>query len=462
MTTRTDKPEQRAEHQVKKPKNLLEAKMLKGFIKSKWYPGIFQIPAVFVFAFIMYLLLFGSPKIEDNFGSALTWILWWPLIPLFFLLIGRFWCAVCPFATISDFVQKYIGLKKPIPKWMRKYGMWIIDIMFIIAVWVDHVFGIVESPRGSGYFLSVIFGGVFISGLIFERRAWCRYLCTIGGLSGNYSRTGMLELRTDKDKCNNCTTKSCFNGSDQAPGCPVFEFPRAMDSSSNCNLCGHCIKSCPNDSIRLTPRVATKELWFIKRPKIAESFLAAVIMGIVFIQNITMLEIWEPTLKSLEKILGTTNYNVTFTVAFVVALIIPLGLMTLASAVASKHSKEGLWQTFARFGYAMIPLDLAGHLAHNLLHLFNEGGSLMITFQKLIGEMPMAMSMAILPMDVIKVMQYIFVAVGIFATWYCIRRISRNNQQTDSWQVRLPLNLLLVILGAINFILFYLPMMERM
>ena len=446
----------------KKPRNLLESKWLKGFIKSKWYPAVFQIPSVFVFGLIMYLLLLGPAEMESNFGSALTWILWWPLIPFFFLLIGRFWCAICPFATISDWVQKLVGRKKPVPKWLKKYGVWIIDAFFIVVVWLDHVYGIVENPRGSGYFLASIFVGVLIAGILFERRAWCRYLCTIGGLSGNYSRTGMLELRTDPEKCSQCKPKFCYNGSDKAPGCPVFEFPRAMDTSANCNLCGYCIKSCPNDSIRLTPRAATSELWSIKRAKFSESFLAAVIMGIVFIQNITMLEVWDPILKSLEHMLGTSNYVFTFTAAYIVAILIPLGLMALFSALSSKTSREGTLKTFARFGYAIIPLDLAGHLAHNLLHLFNEGGSLMTTFQALLGAMPMSMSMAILPMDVITVMQYIFLAVGIFGSWYCIRKISKANPETDSWQVRLPMNALLVILGVINFILFYLPMMERM
>lgn len=466
---------------AKQPGNLLDSPTIKGFIKSSWYPGIFQIPAVFIFGLIMYLLLLGPAEIEDNFGSALTWILWWPLIPFFFLLMGRFWCAVCPFATISDWVQKLVGRKKPVPKLMKKYGIWFIDAFFITVVWLDHVYNIVESPRGTGYFLLSIFIGVLIAGILFERRAWCRYLCTIGGMSGNYSRTGMLELRTNPDKCSQCTTKACYNGSDKAPGCPVFEFPRAMDSSANCNLCGYCIKSCPNDSIRLTPRAATKELWSVRRPKVSESFLAAVIMGIVFIQNITMLEIWDPILKGIENFFGTTNYVVTFTFAFIVAMLIPLVLLAGAAAWASKTSKEGLWPTFARFGYAMIPLDLAGHLAHNLLHLFAEGGSLAITFNKFTSSvmnsvmdmgaimsssmgmsMGSSMDMAILPMDVIKVMQYLFLAIGVFGSWLCIRKISQNSEPTNSWKVRLPFNLLLAVLGLINFVLFFLPMMERM
>lgn len=478
-----------------KPKNLLDYKPLKNFIQSKWYPGVFQIPTVFIFGLIMYLLLLGPEHIDENFGSALTWILWWPLIPFFFLLLGRFWCAICPFATISDFIQKYVGLKKPIPKWLRKYGMWIVDIIFIIAVWVDHIYGIVESPRGSAYFLLFIFGGVVVAGLLFERRAWCRYLCTIGGLSGNYSRAGMLELRSTPEKCAQCTVQACYKGSDKAPGCPVFEFPRAMDSSANCNLCGYCIKSCPNDSIRLTPRPATKELWNIKRPKLAEAFLAAVIMGIVFIQNITMLEIWEPILKSLENFLGTTNYTLTFTLAYIIAMLIPILLLVGFSALSSKFSREGTWQTFTRFGYAVIPLDLAGHLAHNLLHLFNEGGALYKTYQVFanslanigMGSMAMASEsmdmeagsiaekaapivekaghgadLAILPMEVIKNMQYIFLAIGILGSLYCIRRISQNNSHTNNWRVRLPLYSLIVVLGIINYLLFLLPMMERM
>lgn len=82
--------------------NLLNNEFFVSFIKSNWYPGIFQIPVAVVFAFIMYELLFGPVLAHDNVGTALTWILWWPLIPIIFLILGRFWCTVCPFETLNN------------------------------------------------------------------------------------------------------------------------------------------------------------------------------------------------------------------------------------------------------------------------------------------------------------------------------------------------------------------------
>lgn len=238
----------------------LKNKNIKKFIQSKWYPLAFQIPVAIVFAFIVFELLVGPTSPNHNFGTAMTWILWWPMIPIVFVLLGRFWCTVCPFGTLNDLVQKFVGSNQPVPKFLKKYGIWLIDATFILITWSDHVFGIVESPRGSGVLLLMLTTGVVISGALWERRTWCRYLCFLGGLSGNYSRAGMLELKGTPEKCSKCKVAACYNGNEKAPGCPMFEFPRTMESVANCNLCGHCVKSCPNDSIKIAPRIPTKGL----------------------------------------------------------------------------------------------------------------------------------------------------------------------------------------------------------
>jgi polyferredoxin len=96
--------------------NFLSNRLVKGFIKSKWYPGIFQWPTALVFMFIIYLFFFGPGRAHNNFGTALTWVLWWPLIPIVFVLMGRFWCGVCPFGSLNDVIQKFVGHACPAPK----------------------------------------------------------------------------------------------------------------------------------------------------------------------------------------------------------------------------------------------------------------------------------------------------------------------------------------------------------
>lgn len=442
--------------------NLLKNKMFKKFMQSRWYPGIFQWPVLIVFAFIVYELLVGPSVAHDNFGTAGTWVLWWPLLPIMLFLLGRFWCAICPFGLINDLVQKFVGNNRPVPKFLRKYGIWIIDAMFIMITWSDHVWGVVESPRGSAVVLLIITAGVIFSGAFFERRTWCRYLCFLGGVSSNYTRVGMMELRATPEKCAKCKVLACYKGSEKADGCPMFEFPRAMETNAECNFCGNCVKNCPNDSIKMYPRIPTKELWSIRKPKLPESFLAVVIMGIVFVQNITMLAIWKDILSWLERTTGTTSYYVTFTVTFIIAMLIPIILLSVTGLIAKKFNGDSVRQNFARFGYAIIPLDLAAHIAHNLFHLLAEGKSVIFTFVELFG-VNMHGSTALLDNETIQALQYILIVIGALGSIYTVYKISKHTYgNKNSIKTTVVYTILLVFLAVVNLILFALPMEMRM
>lgn len=445
-------------------RNLLENRFLKAFLRSRWYPGVFQIPVAAVFGLIAYELLVGPSSAHENAGTALMWVLWWPLIPILFVLLGRFWCAVCPFATLSDFVQKLVGVNRPVPAFLKNYGIWIIDASFIAITWADHVFGIVASPWGSGVLLLLITFAVIVSGAFFQRRTFCRYLCFLGGMSGNYARTGALALRADTDICATCTSRAaCFNGTDKVAGCPLFSFPRTMDSNANCNLCANCIKSCPNDAITLTLRKPTQELWFLRSPKIEESFLAMAIMGIVLIQNVTMLQIWDQLLAGFTKLTGISSYPIIFTAVFAIGVSLPVAMLALAAKAASGRNFETLRQNFTRFGYALIPLDVAGHVAHNLFHLLAEGKSVLFTVGNLFGGGASG-SAALASNSTIQALQFAILAIGLFGSFYTVKRITYR-QFSDPAKRRstlLPYSLLIGALGAINVAMFLFPMAHRM
>ena len=443
--------------------NLLQIKAVDRLMRSKWFPGIIQWPTLLLFMLIMFQLLLGPESAHDNLGTALTWVLWWPLIPILFLFLGRFWCAICPFATINDLVQKFVGNNRPVPRFLKKYGIWIIDALFIFITWSDHVWGVVENPFGSGILMLMLTTGVIASGSFFERRTFCRYVCFLGGLSGNYARSGMLALRGTPEICATCTAASCFKGTDIAPGCPLFEFPKTMSSSANCVICAACIKNCPNDSIQLTVRPPTRELWFIRKPRMEEAFLSAVIMGIVFVQNVTMLEIWGAMLKWLENAVGTTNYAVTFSITFAIAILIPVTLLGITSWFAGKFNKSSLLENFTRFGYAIIALDVAGHIAHNLFHLLAEGKSILYTALALLGQEVHGASPAVVGMETIQFLQYGLIAIGFVASLYTAYRIARSQQTTGTvWGTFVPYAAVIVVLTVMNIYLFMLPMAMRM
>jgi polyferredoxin len=443
-----------------KPANLLDIPWLKAFLKSRWFPAVFAYPTLVVFAYIVYALLWGPDTASANLGTSLTWVLWWPLIPIFMFAVGRLWCAICPFATTIDLVQKAVGLGRPVPPFLKKYGIWIIDAVFIFITWSDHVFGIVESPRGSGYLLAAIVTSVVVTGVIFERRAWCRYLCFLGGLSGNYSRSSAIELRATPEICATCKTQNCYKGDGVTPGCPVFEFPRTMQNSANCNLCANCIKTCPNGSIRLTPRTPTRELWFMSKPKFEESFLAVVIVGIVLVQNVTMLSFWEPAMEWLTQLLFGSRV-MAFTAIFLVAMGLPFGIMAAAAKLSARATQETFHDNFARFGYAVIALDLAGHIAHNLFHLLAEGKAIFYNLAGLFGH-DVTGPAAVFSTGTIQVLQFIILGLGIGGSMFTAFKIAnRGRSGENSLKAFWPHLVVLALFGIVNVYLFTLPMTHR-
>ena len=454
-----------------RPGNLLSNKIFARFIRSRWYPGIFQWPTLGVFVLIMYQLLAGPKAAHDNFGTALTWVLWWPLLPIIFLFLGRFWCTLCPFGKLNDLVQKFVGNNKPAPAFLKKYGIWLIDAMFIAITWSDHVFGIVENPFGSGILLLLITLGVVLSGALWERRTFCRNLCFLGGLAGNYSRAGMIQLNATPDICATCKTQSCYKGNPSgaggrpAPGCPMFVFPKTMDTVAECNLCASCVKACPNGSIQMSFRAPTKELWNVKKPRIEVSFLAMVIMGIVFVQNITMLTVWQNILGWFESSLGITNYPVIFSLAFIVAMALPVGSLFLTGKIAGITNKDSMVRNFTLFGFAIIPLDMAGHIAHNLFHLLAEGKAIWFTALQLFAKIETdGQSAAIIDNATITALQYLIVVLGALGSAYAAWRIAKSNY-TDkkiAMTTTIPYLVLIAVLTLANIYLFSLPMAMRM
>lgn len=444
--------------------DLLKHKRVGAVMRSRWYPGLLQIPIAAVFGLVAYELLTGPTSAHDNAGTALMWVLWWPLIPIIYVFLGRFWCAVCPFAALSDLVQKLVGVNRPVPAFLKRYGIWIIDASFIAITWADHVWGIVESPWGSGILLLLLTFAVIVSGAFFQRRTFCRYVCFLGGLSGNYARTGMLALRANDEICATCKSKAaCYNGTDKVAGCPLFSFPRTMDSNANCNLCGNCVKACPNDAITLTVRKPTKELWFMHTPKIEESFLAMAIMGIVLIQNVTMLKVWNDLLTIVTRVTGISNYAIIFTAVFAIGVSLPVAMLALAAKIASYRNLEGTRQNFARFGYALIPLDVAAHIAHNLFHLLSEGKSVFYTVAALFGKHETG-STASVGNRTIQVLQFALLALGLIGSLYTVKRIANRRYSTPARQrsTQIPFMILIGVLGGLNVILFLFPMAHRM
>lgn len=444
-------------------KDLLEFSVMRKLMKSRFYPLALQIPTFIFFLFIFYFFFFGSLSYSKNPGSILAWTLWWPLVPLTFILLGRIWCVICPLPLIGDFVQKFVNPTRRPGKFLVKYGIWITDGIFIAITLFDRLYGMVETPWLSGaVFILILFGTVIIS-VTYERRTFCKHICFLGGVSGNYSMLSGLSIETKNPQvCATCKTKACFFGSGKAPGCPYFSTMPAKAGMRNCNLCASCIKNCPNDNIALKARSIASELWSHAKVSFSESFFAKLMVGVVIIQNLGMLAVWSGL---QDAVMGWGfGEKMAITILYFAAIALPLILMSVTSFVSSRLQsvKGGAASNFAAFGYAFIPIDVAGHLAHNLFHLLAEGKSILGAFVGLFTG-KVSFSGPIVSSPVVTGLQFALIAVGSLGTLYVAYKIARAKEDSvgKALMVVFPHTLLLLVIIGINIFLFITPMAHR-
>ena len=444
-------------------KDLLEYNTFNKFMKSKWYPAIFQIPTLIFFFFIFYYLFWGASQYANNPGSVLAWTLWWPLIPLVFILLGRIWCMACPIPMVSDFIQRFVKPTRKPGAFIVKYGIWITDGIFIAITLFDRLYGMVETPWLSGIvFLLLILGAISLS-VRYERRTFCKHFCFLGGVSGNYSMLSGFSIESkDKVICATCPIKACYFGSGKVEGCPYANIMPAKQGMRNCTLCANCIKACPKNNIALRFRPLASELWSHAKVSFSESFFAKLMVGIVIIQNMGMLAIWSGMVDSLMSY--GMGEKMAIAVLYFIAIAIPLTLMTITSFFSSRLSKEkhSLVQNFAAFGYAFIPIDVAGHLAHNLFHLLEEGKSIIGAFLGLFTG-NVTTSGALAGPSTIKGLQYALIIAGGIGTLYVAYRIAKQKEGSVAGALKMvaPHALLLLVVFGVNIFLFIAKMEHR-
>ena len=128
-------------------------KFLESLLRWKWYPDILRLPLFIGFFVLIYVLLFGDQAEGKNTGLSVMWVLMWSLQPVAFVLLGRFWCGICPFSSAGDLVQKMVGNEMHPPLFLKKYGVWFAYTFFIV-IFVMRPWYIwpVQRPHPASYY----------------------------------------------------------------------------------------------------------------------------------------------------------------------------------------------------------------------------------------------------------------------------------------------------------------------
>ena len=361
--------------------DLLPAGMIRTFIK-----GRFVIPAVrmiFVIAFLTIIAagLFGDQNPAHNIAPLLTWTIWWVGLVFLVLFVGKAWCTVCPWDAIATWIER-IGFTSPRQdglglglKWPRALrNIWPAVALFLLLTWIELGMGITQIPRATAYVALGMLGMSIASALIFERKAFCRYACLVGRVSGLYSLFSSLELRTaDPAACDSCKTMDCYRGNEKGDGCPTFEFPKTMNLSTYCILCTECIRTCPADNVTIKLRPWGSDLIEASRARIDEAVLALVLLSMTAFHGLTMTPVWFEIVGSTEATLGVQR-SFAFVILMLVILTFPIGIYAIICALAARLSGRLTTRSvFIEYAYAMLPIALFYHLAHNAEHFLMEG-----------------------------------------------------------------------------------------
>lgn len=440
--------------------DLLSVPPVRWLLTSRLYPGVLQGLSVVVFGLIFYFAFFGTIRPGQNLATVVTWTLWWPLLPLSLLLLGRVWCAICPFTLAIDGVQRLARPHRlPGPQW-RRLSVGVMGLTFFLLTLVERLWGITGSPQATGWLLLALLIAAVAMAVLYRRRAFCRLVCPIGALTGLYAMTAVSEVRSKGGSCQGCH-QLCYRGKGNE-GCPLYEFPRTMDSNRNCNLCAQCIKDCPQDNLTWQLRPPGRELWGVRHPLTAEALLVTLLVALVYIQTVDMTTGWGSYVKWAMERGPTSSYNTVLVGTFLIGSLVVIGAYLLISRLSASG---GSWtRNAARYGYAYLPVVLAVHLAHNAGHLVIEGGAAVKTalanIYSLVG-MTYAVDYGTGSPSFSMSWMTGAVALGGLFSMYSAWRVGRGMERRGEASRLLPHLLFLLLLTALFIHLFLLPMNPR-
>lgn len=362
---------------------------IKNVLKSR-YPQL----AVFIVMLVGYIFailagLIGTPVGSHNFSIVFVWIAWWAILILIAVpFFGRGWCAVCPIPLPGEWLQRGAVLAPPDkrPKWLNLRvprifrNIWMQNISFLLLALFSSV--LLTTPNITGIVLAaMLFAAIGLSA-IFERRAFCRYLCPVGGFIGLYSQTAPIELRIkDKQVCVTCEGKPCYNGSSAGYGCPWDVFPGGLTKNTSCGLCLECIRTCPHDNIAVNLRPFSADL---AKPstRMDEAFKAFIMLGSAMIYAGVLLGPWG-ALKDAAYNVGSSAWFVYAAIFLAIIFVVLPGFFTLG--LLQTKSVLPLKKRFASLATALIPLGLMFWAAFSLSFVLTNASYILAALSDPLG-----------------------------------------------------------------------------
>ncbi len=451
--------------------NLLNAyPWLRQFLRGSWWTDRLNYGIVLPLYAIVVAILFWGPQTRDhNIGLNLFWAWWWVGVLLTFPIVGRLWCAVCPFMIYGEVAQKLSLWLFPrkLKHWNRpvaeRWGGWFLVGLFALIYLWEELWDLPNTAYLSAWLLLLITAGAVICSVLFERRFWCRYLCPIGGMNGLFAKLSVTELRAQQGTCSaECTTYQCYKGGPEkgegleTGGCPLYSHPAQLQDNRDCVLCMTCLKACPHRSVEVNLRPPAIELWTTHTPRSYEVALLLLLLSGIFLHRLPTIQTWLGTPEILDAFVPHLELSL---LVLVVPAIVPLlahgaiwliyhgrrywqqqaadratdissdresGNQSLAASppIAPRNPKP---RRFLEVVYGYLPLVLGGNLAHHLQTGLAEAGRLLPVAWATVGLDGTALPVIVAHPAVIAFLQGTTLLLAMLLTFVLTQKIAHQS-----------------------------------
>ena len=357
---------------------------LQKMVTRPWVLLLLRFIFVAIFLLVIVSGLFGTPVPERNLATTLTWTLWWTGLIIATYFLGSAWCAVCPWDVLATWLVRvrlwqrgsnHNSLNLRVPKAIRNVGL--ASAMFIILTWLELGFGLTISPYGTAVLSLVVVVLALLSQVVFERKAFCRYFCSVGRTIGFYASLSPVALRpVDQSVCADCKTLECFKGNEKIEACPTHLVIGRSKQNTFCTSCGACTQSCPYQNVNWALRKSGEEAIYHVRPSWDESWFILILVTLTSFHGVTMLPVWEVWVSQWAASIGDSGQLLwSFSSGMFLSIGIPIAIFALFIKLCQfllRGEEMEFKRLFALFGLPFLPLAFGYHLAHNLNHLVRE------------------------------------------------------------------------------------------
>jgi len=380
-------PEKKQDEEKSEMKDLFERSgFLRKIVISRWPQIILTILAMVMIYIVIMTSVFGTKVSGRNLGVLMMWAIWlFLLIAVMTPFGGRIWCTICPLPFFGDWIQRrsffsplkgrtkeynnnFSGLFLKWPKWLT--NNWFRLFVFLILATFSTT--LVATPRISGITVLMLLLVPTLMALIWELRAFCRYVCPVSVFVGPFSGMSLLALRKKSQLvCDKCKPHFCQKGNANGWACPYGINVAEMKENADCGLCLECTRSCSYNNVSMFKRPFGSE--HVTR-NMSEGWLTIAIFTIAIIYCVLYLGPW-PVVRDYVNILDKQNWDLfgiySLIVWSLVLIIIP-GILYLLANIGAIFSKINIStkEVFLASTGSLLPLGLLLWIAFVIPMLF--------------------------------------------------------------------------------------------